>query len=160
MICDLIRREHDEVVDLFDRLVVLSRDDRRIEECARIAAHLVATARIHARAEERVLYEALRTHDPMKAFALAGPHEHENIDTTLDKLLVRGPGDDDYQVIVKVARDLFDMHAREQEEAEILPLAEQLLTAAELRTLATDMQAESARIRPQVLRMVGFPRAA
>lgn len=160
MICELIRREHDEVVDLFDRLVVLSRDGRHLEECARVAARLVAVVRIHARAEERVVYEVLRTHDPVKGFALAGPHVHENIDSTLDKLLVRAPGDDDFPIIVKVARDLFDMHARDEEEAEILPLMEQLLTRDELRTLATDMQAESARIRPQVLRMVGFPRAA
>ena len=76
MICELIRREHDEVADLFDRLLVLSRDDRRVEECGRIAAWLVAVVRIHARAEERVVYEALRTHAQLKAFALAGPHEH------------------------------------------------------------------------------------
>jgi hypothetical protein len=160
VICDLIRREHDEVADLFDRLVVLSHDGRHGKESARIGARLVAVARIHARAEERVVYEAIRSHVELKAFALAGPHEHENLDTTLDKLLVRHPGDDEYRVIVKVARDLFEMHARDAEEAEILPLMQQLLTPDEQRTLAVDMQAESARIRPQVLRMVGFPRAA
>jgi hypothetical protein len=160
VICELLRREHDEVGDLFDRLVVLCRDDRRVDECTWIAARLVATTRIHARAEERVVYEALRTHPVLKAFALAGPHEHENLDSTLDKLLVRRPGDDEYRVIVRVARDLFEMHARDEEEADILPQMQQVLTAEERRTLATDMQAETARIRPQVLRMVGFPRAA
>ncbi len=126
----------------------------------RIGAWLVATVRIHAHAEERVVYEALRMHAQLKSFALAGPHEHENLDTTLDKLLVRRACDDEYRVIVKVARDLFEMHARDEEEAEILPLMQQLLPAEELVTLARDMQAEAARIRPQVLRMVGFPRAA
>src|SRR5215204_3673632 len=103
----LIKRDHDEVADLFDHLVVLARADRHSDEAARIAARLVAVSRIHARAEERVVYETLRSASAkLKWFALAGPHEHENLDTTLDKLLLRRSGDDEYRVIVKVARDL------------------------------------------------------
>jgi hemerythrin superfamily protein len=157
-IVELIKREHDEVADLFDHLVVLARDHRRNDEAARTAARLVALVRVHARAEERVVYEALRSHAAqLKAFALAGPHEHEVLDTTLDKLLVRRPGDDEYQVIVKVARDLFEMHARDEEEADILPLMQQMMAAEELTALGQDMQAEEARIRPQILRLVGMP---
>lgn len=160
-ICELIKHEHDEIIDLFDRLGLLARDDHRVEECARIASRLVAVARIHARAEETVVYPVLRTaSSELKAFALAGPHEHENVDTTLDKLLVRRPGDDDYRVIIKVARDLFEMHARDREEADALPLMQQALTDAELTTLASDMVTEQARIRPQILRLVGMPARA
>jgi hemerythrin superfamily protein len=160
-IVELIKHEHDEVADLFDHLVVLARDHRRNEETAHTAARLVALVRVHARAEERVVYEALRSQAaPLKAFALAGPHEHEVLDTTLDKLLVRRPGDDEYEVIVKVARDLFEMHARDEEEADILPLMEQTLSAEELATLAQDMLAEEARIRPQIFRLVGMPARA
>jgi hypothetical protein len=159
-IVDLIKREHDEVADLFDHLVVLARDARHAGEAARIAARLVGLVRVHSRAEERVFYEALRTHSELKGFALAGPHEHENLDTTLDKLLVRRPGDEDYQVIVKVARDLFEMHARDEEEADLLPLVTKLLPAEELTTLGADMQAEEDRIRPQILRLVGMPARA
>ncbi|HEY5951842.1 MAG TPA: hemerythrin domain-containing protein [Kofleriaceae bacterium] len=160
-VVDLIKREHDEVADLFDHLVVLARDHRHADEAARIAARLVALVRVHARAEERVFYEALRTCEaPLKAFSLAGPHEHENVDTTLDKLLVRRPGDDEYQVIVKVARDLFEMHARDEEETDILPIVARSLSAEELETLAGDMLAEEARIRPQILRLVGMPARA
>jgi hypothetical protein len=160
-IVDLIKREHDEVADLFDHLIVLARDHRHSEEAVRIAARLVALVRVHSRAEERVVYETLRTSSaPLKAFALAGPHEHENLDTTLDKLLVRRPGDEEYLVIVKVARDLFEMHARDEEETDILPLMEAQLGAEELATLATDMLAEEARIRPAILRLVGMPARA
>jgi hypothetical protein len=161
MIDELIKREHDEIADLFDHLVVLSRDSRRADEAVRIAVRLVALVRLHARAEEKVVYEALRTASPaLKAFALAGPHEHENLDTTLEKLLVRQPRDEDYQVIVKVARDLFDMHARDEEEADILPLMREALSESDLRALAEDMRAEQTRIRPQILRVVGMPSRA
>jgi hypothetical protein len=159
-IVELIKHEHDEVADLFDHLVVLARDARHADEAARTAARLVGLSRVHCRAEERVFYEALRTHSQLKAFALAGPHEHENLDTTLDKLLVRRSGDEEYQVIVKVARDLFEMHAREEEETDILPLVGEVLSPAEQTTLAADMQAEEARIRPQILRLVGMPARA
>jgi hypothetical protein len=157
-IVDLIKREHDEMADLFDHLLVLARDSRHAAEAVRVAARLVVAVRVHARAEETVFYEALRTRSPeLKWFALGGPHEHENVDTTLDKLLVRRPGDDEYLVIVKVAHDLFEMHARDEEETEILPLAVQALTPEELTTLADDMRAEEARIRPGILRLVGMP---
>lgn len=159
-VIDLIKREHDEVADMFDHLVVLVRDSRRAGEAMRIAARLVGFSRVHARAEERVFYEALRTHAALKSFSLAGPHQHEVLDTTLDKLLVRRPGDDDYQVIVKVARDLFEMHARDEEEADVLPVAAKALSPEELGALASDMLAEEARVRPQILRLVGMPARA
>jgi hypothetical protein len=82
------------------------------------------------------------------------------LETTLDKLLVRRPGDDEYPVIVRVAHDLFVMHARDEEEAVVLPVVDQELTADELESLAADMLAEQARIRPQVLRLVGMPARA
>lgn len=160
-VIDVIRREHDEVADLFDYLEVLARDGRRLDEAARIATRLVAVVRVHAAAEERVVYEALRSGPPaLRAFALAGPHEHENLDTTLDKLLVRRAGEEEYGGIVKVARDLFEAHARDEEEAEILPLLHQVMSEADLVTLATDMVAVEARVRPQVLRICGMLRAA
>jgi Hemerythrin HHE cation binding domain len=160
-IVELIKREHDEVADLFDHLGVLARDQRHAAAATRTAARLVALVRVHSRAEERVFYEALRTRTPqLKAFALAGPHEHENLDTTLDKLLVRRPGDEDYEVIIKVARDLFEMHARDEEEGDVLPVVGEALSAEELSALATDMLAEEARIRPQILRLVGMPARA
>lgn len=160
-VIELIQREHDEIADLFDHLVVLARDHRRVDEATRVAARLAAVVRIHSRTEERTLYETLRTRDPaLRAAAYRGPHEHELLDMTLDKLLVRRAGDDDYRAIVSVARGLFEHHARDTEEREILPLVAASLSEDELRTLATDMLADQARIRPQVLRLVGMPAQA
>ena len=160
-IIELIKREHDEVGYLFDHLLVLARDHRHVHAAARCAERLVALVRVHSHAEERVFYEALRTKTPeLKAFALAAPHEHEVIDTTLDKLLVRRAGDDEYRVIVRVARDLFEMHARDEEETDVLPLVAEVLSADEQEALAADMLAEEVRIRPQILRLIGTPARA
>lgn len=160
-IIELIKREHDEVADLFDHLAVLARHGRRREEAARVAARLVAVVRVHSMAEERVLYEALRSGPPpLRAFALAGPHEHELLDTTLDKLLVRRANEEEYGAIVKVARDLFESHARAEEEGQILPLVQRSLSEPELVTLATDMVATETQVRLQVMRICGMARAA
>lgn len=160
-IVDHIRREHDEIVELFAKLMALARDPRKADEAVRTSARLVAQVRVHSRAEERVFYEALHAHSgPLKAFALAAPYEHENVDTTLEKLLDHRPGNDEYELIVKVARDLFVMHARDEEEADILPLVVKTLTPKELTTLTSDMLAEETRIRPTILRLVGMPAQA
>ena len=159
-ILELVKRDHDELAELLDQLAVVARDGRAGRDLARTASRLVALAKIHARAEERVVYEVMRTRDPqLKAFALAGPHEHETLEITLDKLLVQSPGEE-YGVIVRVARDLFEMHARDEEEAEILPLLAEAFSAEDLVTLADDLLAEQARIRPQVYRLVGIPARA
>lgn len=159
-IVDLIRRDHDDVAELFAHVAEIARDDRRTSGAVRACAQLVVAARVHARAEERVLYEVLRTHGgPLKAFALAGPHEHETLDITLDKLLLHRPSEE-LEVIVRVARDLFEMHARDEEEADVLPLITEALTADERAALARDMAAEKARIRPQIARMVALPARA
>lgn len=159
-IVDLIKRDHDDIAELFVQLAVLAHDDRRRDEPVRAAARLVVAIRTHAFAEERVLYQALEAKTgALKAFALAGPHEHETLDITIDKLLARRPGDE-FQVIVRVARDLFEMHARDEEEADVLPRLLVELSADELVTLADDMIAEKARLRPHISRLVGTPRAA
>jgi len=159
-VLELIQHDHDEVAGIFDELAIAARHDRRTDEAARLSARLVAVARIHARAEERVVYDVMRTSiAPLKAFALAGPHEHEMLDITLDKLLVQRPSDE-FRVIVKVARDLFEMHARDREEGEILPLVAEVIGPDELSVLACDMLAEQARIRPKILHLVGIPERA
>ena len=53
-------------------------------------------------------------------------------------------------MIALVARDLFEMHARDEEDAEILPLMASTLSADELDALGRDMLVEQARIRPQI----------
>jgi len=155
-ICELIRRDHDEIAELFELLAVLSRDNRRPDEVGRIATRLVVAVRLHARAEERVVYEVLRTQiAPLKSFALAGPHEHEMLDITIDKLLGLPPGEE-MAVLVRVARDLFEMHSRDQEEAEVLPKLREVMGAEELAALARDLADEKTRILPAVARSAGI----
>ena len=152
----LLRRDHDAIAELFDQLAAIAGLPRYSSQIARIAPRLVATVRIHERAEERVVYDALLLHPgPLKSFALAGPHEHEMLDITLDKLLVMHAGEE-LEVVVGVAHDLFVMHARDEEEPDILPVCERVLAPDERIALAREFVAEKARIRIPIERMVGL----
>jgi hypothetical protein len=159
-IIDLIKRDHDEVEALFEELAQVARDDRRGSGTVRLCGRLVVAARVHSRTEERVLYEVLKTcPGPLKAFALAGPHEHETLEITLDKLLLQRPSEE-LEVIVRVARDLFEMHARDEEETDILPLVREAFPPDELVAIGRDFVTEKARIRPQIERFVVIPARA
>src|SRR6186713_2242560 len=86
-IVEIIKADHDEVAALIDQLDQLAGDDARTSEAMRVAVRLAVRLKTHAKAEEKVLYEAMRTATPqLKELALEGPYEHQALDLMLDKL--------------------------------------------------------------------------
>jgi hypothetical protein len=57
--------------------------------------------------------------------------------------------------IIKVARDQFEHHARDEEEAVIFPQLREILEPAASLHLAYDFLHEKRRIRPAIERLVG-----
>jgi hypothetical protein len=150
-----IKADHDEAADLFAALADLAADDQRTSDAMRIAVRLVIALKIHARAEERVVYPAMRSGGPrLVAFAREGHYEHGALDMLLDRLIAQRPGAE-LVAILKVARDQFEHHARHEEEAVILPLLAEQLTPTESLSLAHDFIHERRRIRPSIERLVG-----
>ena len=155
---ELIHRDHDEIARLLDQLAGLAR--ARPDTAVQLATQLVIAVRVHALAEERVLYPLVTSRLPnLRSFALSAPQLHENLDTTIDKLLVPVPGDE-LATLVGVAHDLFELHARDEEEGEVLPVLRERLSREELATLAGALAAEKARLRPRVERAAGSPARA
>ncbi len=150
-----ITGDHDEAAELFAELGGLARDDRRTSDAMRAAVRLAIALKIHARAEERVVYQAMQCDDPrLAAFAREGHHEHGAMDMLIDRLTAQRPGPELF-AILKVARDQFEHHARHEEEAVILPLLAAQLTPTESLSLAQDFLHERRRIRPSIERLVG-----
>lgn len=150
-----IKADHDEVADLFAELADLAADDHRTSDAMRLAVRLVIALKIHAHAEERVVYPAMRSGDRrLVAFAREGHYEHRALDMLLDRLIAQRPGPE-LVAILKVARDQFEHHARHEEEAVILPLLGAQLTPTESLSLAHDFIHERRRIRPSIERLVG-----
>src|SRR5688500_13934658 len=92
-IIELITADHDEAAKLIEELDQLAANDSRTSEAMRIAFKLAVALKTHAKAEERILYESMRTATPQLAeLALEGPYEHQAFDLMLDKLAVHRPG--------------------------------------------------------------------
>lgn len=156
-IIDVIRSDHDAAMELFDKLDPIAADDARTSEAMRIAVQLAVTIKTHAKCEEKVLYEVMRTASlELGELALEGPYEHQAMDLLLDKLLLHRPGRD-FRAVLRVAREMFTHHARHVEEARVLPAIARVLTLEERVQLGQDLLLAKRRTQPHVERLVGPP---
>ncbi len=155
-----ITADHDEALERFEQLADLALDDRRSSDAMRTAVRLTCGIKIHAYTEEKVIYEAMRGRcDALGAFARESRYEHQMLDMLLDRLIVQRPGPE-LRAILKVARDQFEHHCRDEEEAVMLPALEQVLQKAEIAQLVEELRLEQQRVRPMIERAVGpAPRA-
>jgi hypothetical protein len=153
-LADVINRDLDEAIALFDELVPIAGDDRRSADTMRVATRLAISLKTHALAEQKVLHEALRTADDRLAtFALESLYEHHALDVVLDKLLALRPGPE-LKAVVAVARRLFELR-RGREHRDLLAVVSQTLPPDEHHQLGRDLAAAKRRLRPQVERMIG-----
>jgi hypothetical protein len=154
-ICEAIARDHAEAEALFEELALVAGDVRNPSQALRIAARLTIMLKTQVLAEERVLYEALRSAgDPLAIWAREGPHLYHALDVVLDKLCVLRPGPE-LKAAVEVARRLFHDHV-EREAAELLPAVGAELRPQEAEQLARDLDAEKRRLRPRIERQIAI----
>jgi len=149
----VIASDHREIVDLFDDLAPLAGDDRRAAEAMRLTTKLAVALRTLGLAEEKVLYEVIRTASAqLAACALEGPHELHALDTVIERLLVLRPGPE-FRAALAVARRMFDAHAL-HEATELIPALAEALPADECEQLGRDFVTAKSRLRPQVARHI------
>jgi hypothetical protein len=154
-ITEAIAADHAEAAALFDELAPLAGDDRRTTEAMTVVVRLAITLKTCALAEQKVLYEALRTAgDRLAAFAREAPHEHHLLDVALDKLLVLRPGPE-LQAVLAVTRRLYELQAG-REQLELLPAVHDELPADEHAQLERDLDAEKKRLWPRFQRLVAL----
>lgn len=150
-----IKADHEEAEDLFKELSRVAHDDRRTSDAMRIAVRLACAIKVHAHAEEKVLYEAMRSGpEELAAYSREGKYEHQTLDLLLDRLVVQRPGPE-LVAILKVAHTQFLYHARDEEEGIVLPQLAKVLEPAASLHLAHDFLHEKRRIRPAIERSVG-----
>jgi hypothetical protein len=156
-IIEAIKADHDEVAGLIEQLEAIAADDARTSEAMRLAVRLAIALKTHSKAEERILYEAMKTSTQELAdLALEGPYEHQAIDLMLDKLLLHRPGRE-LKAILKVIKEQFDHHARNEEEHQVLPAVATAFLDDERLQLGEDFEIEKRRLKPQIERLVGPP---
>ena len=159
-VIELVIADHDEAADLFEQLERLAADDARSNQAMRLVHQLAVSIKTHAKAEERILTDVMRSASPELAqLAREGPYEHQALDVMLDKLVLHRPGPE-LVAILHVAGRLFVQHARDEEEAVVLPALRTAVDPEERARLAHDFLVEKKRIRPGIERLVGAPARA
>jgi len=153
-VLDIIESDHDAIETLIDMLeaVADSSADRDIARAAELGQQLATELQLHVLSEEHVVYRACQHADPaLRDHALTGGHHHLIIDTMLGEVRSLRPGaDGKLRAAVRVLRDVFRRHARDDEQGRVFPILRAALSDEERATLGQAMLAERERIRSQV----------
>nr|WP_276599764.1 hemerythrin domain-containing protein [Nannocystis sp. SCPEA4] len=129
-IYDVLKREHEEVGELFHRL----------EEAKGLIAHqLFVRLKLklvpHARAEEAIVYPRLLKADATVEQVLESLEEHKQVDNLIAELDALSPRDERWAPKMKVLADMVGHHV-DEEEGELFPRARQILSDREAVELA------------------------
>jgi hemerythrin-like domain-containing protein len=122
-IFDLIRGDHRKVEDLFSQIEAA--DD---QAAATILEQLVNELVVHTRAEEETLYARLRNEDDSRDDILKSDEEHALVHQLCMELLELDEDDDRCDAKLRVLKELVEHHV-EDEESQLLPMAEELIGA-------------------------------
>jgi hemerythrin superfamily protein len=152
-IFDALKRDHDEIKQLFARI------DGRLEaaELGRVFARARTMVVVHSRAEEDSFYCELEEFDETEEPAERNTEEHQRIETMLDELSAGELGSAEWQRAFATMKELLLRHFA-SEESELFAQAKALLDAKDLARAERTYAAERERLlneAPPVLAKTG-----
>jgi hemerythrin superfamily protein len=143
---ELLRRQHREVEELFERF---GRTDA-IEERGEIARTVTRELRLHTAIEEELFYPALRSRGgELEDAVLEDLEEHHAVEVMLDELDGVAPTDERFAAKFTVISEMV-LHHVEEEEDEQFPMAREALDAGELDDLGRRMLERYENLRAEV----------
>lgn len=151
-ILDVIRDDHDEALALIESLLERADTDGDVRVPG-LARELAIALRLHARAEEAILYPILT--QETRGAGLEGYNEHELIDIQCEKVLLLEPGPDgELRAAAKVLRELVSHHGKQEEEGILFPKLAKIFERDELEALGRALLGEKERRRAEVEALV------
>jgi hypothetical protein len=140
----LLRSDHDEVADLFDKFENASGDDRKRQIAEKICTEL----KIHAMIEEEIFYPAFRgkIDDDMLDEAVV---EHDEAKVLINDIMDGGPDNTFYEAKVTVLSELIEHHVEEEEEPHKGMFAKCRDTDVDLKALLEPMLARKQELTAQ-----------
>lgn len=132
----LLEEDHKRVRELFGRY----EDTRDRATKKRIVDDITRELTLHAKVEEEIFYPRFlkRRGDPQK-MVRESFEEHKVVETLLAELSKIGPRDEQFDAKVTVLQENVDHHAKE-EERDLFPEAEKLLSKRELERMGAEME--------------------
>lgn len=131
---ELLTEQHGEVDDLFEQIERAKDDGKKGELFRELADKLAA----HAKIEEELFYPAVMSKQT-EELLLESVEEHLAIKRVLADLLQLDVDDEHFDAKLSVMKEQIEHHAHEEEEKELFPKVEKLLTADELAALGGEM---------------------
>jgi hemerythrin superfamily protein len=139
---ELLKQQHREVEDLFERVEKTDDPDERMELAGEIASKL----NVHTSIEEEIFYPAYREQSQTKkgeTLTLEAFEEHHVVKLVLAELPDIDPSAETFEAKMTVLKELIEHHV-EEEEKEMFPDAEKKLGKQRLEALAEEMQERAA----------------
>jgi hemerythrin superfamily protein len=140
---DLLKKQHNEVMDLFDELEEAEDAGSR----RRLMDEIVDNIKVHSKIEEEIFYPAVRGLGTEKAEEMIGEalEEHHVVDLVIADLSNVDPEDERFEAKMTVFCELIEHHAKE-EEKEMFKSA-QRLGKGELEALGEQMEARAEELK-------------
>ena len=135
-IYSLIKKDHQEVASFFRRLKAA---EGFAETSEQLFAQLREELELHAHAEERVWYPALREAEGTQALVVEALDDHELVQNLLDELAASRMDDAAWNEKLEVLEEHVENHI-EEEESNIFDAARQLFSAEQAVELAQHWQ--------------------
>lgn len=147
-IYDALKKDHEKVKQLLNQLVMSegSPAEERSDLIAQIRDELIP----HARAEESVFYNSLRSLDQAKDIVMHGYGEHIEAETLLRTLQAKDKVDMEWKSTAAKLRTAVTHHI-DEEETKIFNVAKQLFTNQEATMMAEAFEALKPEIKEEGL---------
>lgn len=130
----LLKQQHDEVKELFERFEAAEDESEKQELFEQIADDFAA----HGEIEEKIFYPAIYVGE-LKESLQEAVEEHLAAKRVVADLLEMEPSDEQFDPKMKVLKELIEHHV-EEEEGELFPLVRQNFAREELETLGEQME--------------------
>ena len=118
---DLLKKDHEDVEQLFDQFEDAKEDDND-EMRAALASSICSALTVHAQIEEELFYPAMRKVAELGDLIDEAAVEHQSLKDLIAQVEGMRPGDDLFDAKVKVLSEYVKHHVKE-EEGEIFPEA-------------------------------------
>lgn len=141
-----LKQDHEEVKKMLEKLSESTERAVKTRQATfqKLKAELIA----HSRAEEEVLYTALREHEETRDNALEGGEEHHLVDILLQELTELDVSDEHWTAKITVLKEMIEHHV-EEEEGEVFKTAKKLFSDEEARAMGEAFQQHKKQHQPK-----------
>jgi hemerythrin-like domain-containing protein len=133
---ELLKADHKKVASLFDRVKETESEKEHLKLFEQIKSEL----EVHTHIEETILYPTLRQYEELKELVLEAFEEHKQVKTLIREIEGLVEGSERLDAKLTVMGENVEHHV-EEEENEMFPKVEKLMSREELEELGAQLQA-------------------